>query len=102
MDDFEEQYGTFSLQRQALCIVSKPSVNLNWSSETLNSAQNLQFLFRVTLKFDGWPSTTEHLFYTPASLYIISKTLVSLKWSYSPEALNSGQNQPCVTSKFDG
>ena len=30
-DDLEIQYGTSSVLRQALCIISKPSVNSNWS-----------------------------------------------------------------------
>ena len=43
--------------RQALCIISKPSVNSNWSysPETPNSGQNRHFLSRVTVKFAGWP-----------------------------------------------
>ena len=52
--------------RQALCIISNPSVNSNWSysPETLDSSQTRQFLSRVTLKFDGWPwKTTRHLVY---------------------------------------
>ena len=41
---------------QALCIISNPSVNsdLSYSPETLNLGQNLRFLSRVTLEFDGW------------------------------------------------
>ena len=42
--------------RQALCIISNPSVNSNrsYSPKTLNSEQNLRFfLSHVTLKFDG-------------------------------------------------
>ena len=36
------QYDTFCILHQALCIISKPSRNSNWSSspETLNSGQN--------------------------------------------------------------
>ena len=53
------------------CIISKPSVNWNWSYflETLNSGHNWRFLSRVTLKFDGWPCKTKwHLFYATSSL----------------------------------
>ena len=41
---------------QAVCIISQPSFNSNWSysPETLNSGQKRQFFVRVTLKFDGW------------------------------------------------
>ena len=56
-----------------LCIISNPSVNLNWSysPETLNSGQNRQFLSRVTFKFDGWPwRTIGHLFYVALSCFM--------------------------------
>ena len=55
-DDPEKQQGTCSMLLRALCIISKPSVNSNWSYslETLNSGQNWQFVSCVTLKFDGW------------------------------------------------
>ena len=58
MDDLKNQLGTSSILLQALCIISKPSVNsnLSYSRETLNSGQNQRFfLSRVTLKFDGEP-----------------------------------------------
>ena len=51
---------------QALCIISNPLVNSNWSdsSETPISAQNQRYLSLVTLKFQGWPwKTIGHLFY---------------------------------------
>ena len=57
-DDLEKQKGTCSMVCQALCIISKPSVNSNWSysPETLNFGSKLViFLSRVTLKIDGWP-----------------------------------------------
>ena len=47
-------------------MISKPSVNSNWSyrPETPNSGQSQPFLSPVTLKFDGWPwKTIGHLFY---------------------------------------
>ena len=55
-DDPEKQQGTCSMLLRALCIISKPSVNSNWSYslETLNSGQNWQFVSCVTLKFYGW------------------------------------------------
>ena len=55
-DDPEKQQGTCSMLLRALCIISKPSVNSNWSYslETLNSGQNWQFVSCVTLKFHGW------------------------------------------------
>ena len=44
-DDLENQWGTSSILHQALCTISKPSVNSNWSDnpETLNSGQNWRF-----------------------------------------------------------
>ena len=71
MDDLGKQQGTFPIRHQALCIISKPSVNsnLSYSSETLNSRQNRRFLSCVTLKFDEWPwRTIGHLFYVSSSL----------------------------------
>ena len=45
MNDFKKQYGTSSILHETLCIISNPSVNLNWSysPETLNSGQNWRF-----------------------------------------------------------
>ena len=42
IDDIEKQKDTSSMLHQALCIISKPSVNSNWnySTEMLNSGQN--------------------------------------------------------------
>ena len=57
-------------QHQALYIISKPPVNLNWSynPETLNSGENWQFLSHVILKFDWWPwKTIGHLFYATST-----------------------------------
>ena len=59
MNDLEKQYGTSSIPHQALCIISNPSVNSNWSycPEMPNSGQNQQFfvpydleIWRMTLK----------------------------------------------------
>ena len=122
---------------QALCIISKPWVNSNWSYslETLNSGQNLQFfvpcdleIWWMTLKNNRapllsniklcasfhhhkWIQTgvtvrkrlrwvlTSDLDLLHQALCIISKPWVNSNWSYSPEMLNSGQNQqffvPC-------
>ena len=45
MDDLGKQEGTSFIPHQALCIISNPSVNSNWSysSETLDLGQNRQF-----------------------------------------------------------
>ena len=59
MDDLDKQKGTSSMLLQALSIISKPSVNSNWSDspETLNSAQKSSIfvpydleISRMTLK----------------------------------------------------
>ena len=52
MDDLEKQYGTSSILHQALCIISNPWVNSNWSysPETLNSDQNRQFIVPCDLE----------------------------------------------------
>ena len=56
MDDLEKQWGTFSLPHQALCVISKPSVNSNWVTvqKHQNLGQNRWFFSRVTFKIDGW------------------------------------------------
>ena len=52
MDDFGKQYGTSSILHQALCIISNPSVNWNWSysPETLNLGQNRRFFVLCDLE----------------------------------------------------
>ena len=56
-DDLEYQLDTSSILHPALWIISKPSVNSNWSPETLNSGQNRRFcwprdleIWQMTLK----------------------------------------------------
>ena len=51
MDDLKKQKGISSILHQALCIISKPTVNSNWSysPETLNLCQNRRFFCLV------WP-----------------------------------------------
>ena len=52
MDDLQKQWGTSPKQHQALCIISSPYVNSNWSygPETLNGVMT-----SVSLTFDLWP-----------------------------------------------
>ena len=60
MDDLEEQYGTSSMLLQALCIISQPSVNSNWSysPETPNLGQIRQFLKPYDLEI--WQMTLQN------------------------------------------
>ena len=64
------------------------------------------FLYRATLKFKGWPwKTIGHLSYATSSFVHHFMPLVNLKWSYTPETPNLGQNGRFfsrVTLKFDG
>ena len=57
LKDLGKQQGTSSRLHKAVCIISKSWMNSNciYSLETLDSGQNRHFLYRVTLKFDGWP-----------------------------------------------
>ena len=52
MDDLGKQKRTSSILYQALCIISNPSVNWNWSYslETLNSSQNRLFFVLCDLE----------------------------------------------------
>ena len=68
LTDYGRTDGTSSILRQALCIISNPSVNSNWSynPETLNSGQNWCIFvphdletWRMTSKNDSAP----HLYY---------------------------------------
>ena len=79
---------------QALCIISQPSVNSNWSysPETPNFGQNRRFFSRVTLQFNDWPSNTSgHLFYATSRFVQHFVAIVNSNWSYSPETPNLGQ-----------
>ena len=64
MDDLEKNLGPSSMPHQALCFISNPSVNSNWSYSpgTLNSGQNHQLfvpcdleISRMTLKTNRAP-----------------------------------------------
>ena len=62
--------GHLSMLLQALCIISKPLANSNWSysQETANLGQYRRFFSRVTLNFDVWPiKTIGHLYYSTSS-----------------------------------
>ena len=72
VDDLQKQYGSSSTLHQALCIISKPWVNSNWSysTEMANSGQNRRFFFPCHLEFNGWPwKTIMPLFYI-ASIFV--------------------------------
>ena len=52
MDDLEKQWGTSSILSQALCIISNPWVNSNWSysPETLNWGRNWSYFVPCDLE----------------------------------------------------
>ena len=65
--------GSSSLLCQALCIISKPSVNSNWSHspETLNLGQNWWFFFPCDLKIWGMTlRNNRHIFSTTSSFVL--------------------------------
>ena len=109
MDNLDKQKGTSSMLLQALSIISKPSVNSNWSDspETLNSAQNHRYLSLMTLKFHGWPwKTIRHLFYATSGFEHHFIAICEFKLE-----LQSEKSEFCVkidiffrsvTLKFDG
>ena len=61
-----------SILYQALCIISDPSVNSNWSysPETPNLGQIRWFFSRVTLQFDVWPWETIGLLLYATSSFV--------------------------------
>ena len=87
---------------QALCSISYPLVNSNWSysPETPNLGQIRRFLSRVTLKFDGWPSKTiGHLSY-PTSSFVqhfiaIGEFKLELQSGNAQSGSNSAILAPC-------
>ena len=97
MADLEEQWGTSSIPLQALCIISKPSVNSNWSysPKVPNSGRNRKFFC------SAWPLNFMDVlgkhYDTSCMLLqafcIISKPSVPSNLSYSPETPNLGQNR---------
>ena len=70
MDNLGKQEGTSSILHPALCIISNPWVNSNWSysPETLNSGQNRQFFVPCDLEI-WWMNlkTIGHFFYITLS-----------------------------------
>ena len=104
MDDLQKLKGTSSTLHQALCIISNPSVNSNWSycPETVNSGQNR--LFFVTCDLEIWWMALKNnraplLCYIKLCASFQSHRWIQTAWSSSPETLNSGQNRrffvPC-------
>ena len=107
MDDLKKQQGTSSMLHYALCIISKPLVNSNWSysPETLKSGQNRQFFFtRVTLKFYRWPwKTTGLLFYVASSFmhHFIAISEFKLKLQSGIPPVGSGTPAFRLGSRID-
>ena len=88
---------------QALCIISYPLVNSNWSysPETPNLGQIWRFLeSRVTMKFDRWPwKTIGHLFYATSSFVqhfiAIGEFKLELQSGNAQSGSNSAILAPC-------
>ena len=81
-EDIAKQWGNSFIQCQALCILSKPWVNPNWSysPETLNSGQNWWFF--VLCDHEIWQMTVKkkgHLFYTSTSFVHLFKAISDFK-----------------------
>ena len=82
--------GSSSMLLQAMCVISRLSVNSNWnySLKMLNLGQIWQFLSHMTLKFDGWHwKTMGHLFYATKLVHhfiAIGEFKLEL-WSRNPQ-----------------
>ena len=80
---------------QALCIISWPLVNSNWSysPETPNLGQNRRFFSHVTLKFDGWPwKPIRHLFFATSSFVHHFVAIGDFKLKLQSRNTQSGSN----------
>ena len=93
---------------QALCIISWPFVNSNWSysPKTPNLGQNGQIFSRVSLQFDLWPwKTIGQLFYVTSSFVHHFITIIELKLELQSGNAQFGSKSmnffSRVTSKFD-
>ena len=108
MDDLGKQQGTSSIRHQALCIISKPWVNSNWSysPETLNSGQNRQFFIPCDLEI--WWMTLKYN-RAPLLYYIkLCALFQSHGWMQTgvtvrkrPIRVKIGNFLSCLTLKFD-
>ena len=102
MDDLGKQQGTSSILHQALCSISKPCVNSNWSCSRKRSirVKTSNCLSRVTLKFDRWHwKTIGYLFYVATSFVHHLIAISEFKLKFTPETPNLNQNwrhfEPC-------
>ena len=108
LDDLAKEYGTCSMLCQALCIISKPSVNWNCSPETLNSGQNQRFFF-VLCELEIWQMILKN---NKAPLQCYFKLCLSFRTHWSIQTGVTVQKCPIwvkigdflsrVTLKFDG
>ena len=83
MDDLEKQEGTSSCSsvlHQALCIISNPLVNSNWSysPETLNMGQNWRFSVRCDLEICWMTLTNDRA--PLLSYFKLCKSFQSHRW----------------------
>ena len=70
MDDLEKQQGTCLMLCQAVCIISKPSVNSNWSfsPEKLSLGENRRFF--VLCELDRWHWKTIRRHFSATSSFV--------------------------------
>ena len=102
MNDLERLEGTSTILHQALCIISNPSVNSDWSysPQTLNSGKHLRFFVPHDLEI--WRMTLKN---NRALLYYV-KLCASFQihqWSQTWVTVRNAQSfSSRVTLKFDG
>ena len=76
MHDLEKQWGTSSILRQALCIISKPSVDSNWSYNTEIRSLGQNWRFFVPCGLEIWQMTLK---YNRATLLLYFKLCTSFR-----------------------
>ena len=109
MDEFEKQYGTSSLLRQALSTILKPSVNSisSYSPEMPNSGQNGRFLVLCDLEI-WWMTLKNNRAYV-LCYFKLCASFLNHQWIQtwvtirkSPIRVKIGDFWSRVTLKFDG
>ena len=112
MDDLEKQWGTSPILRQALYIISNPSVNSNWSYslETLNLGQLWRYFvpYFVPCDLKVWWMTLKNNRAPPLFYIKLCASFQGYEWLQTGVTVQKwqiwvkiGNSLSCMTLKFD-